>query len=107
MAAATPADFRDAAFFEAADGPPPRVSGGGTAGPLAVTGDSRRVAVHGDAPSLLVVTEQYSRFWTAEVDGAPVAIVPVDGAFMGVPIGTGDHVVTMAYRPPYAIPAWP
>jgi len=38
--------------------------------------------------------------WEAEVDGRPAPIFMVDGLIRGVVVqGTGDHVVTVIYRP--------
>jgi hypothetical protein len=103
LASAPVGDLGSTAFFEATDGPLPPVSGGGTAGPMRIRGDRRDIVVRADAATVLVVTEQYNRYWTATVDGSAVRIVPVDGAFMAVPVPSGAHTVTLSYRPPYAL----
>lgn len=102
LAAAPLSELATTVFYEAANGPLSATSTG-TVGTLEITGDTREVRVDCDGSSVLVVTEQYSRFWTARVDGVATKVVPVDGAFMGVPVQAGAHRVTLSYRPPYAI----
>lgn len=50
-------------------------------------------------PAMLVLTDAYSPEWRAYVDGRPRPIVRVDGAFRGVRVERGDHVVGFVYRP--------
>ena len=54
------------------------------------------------APSLLVILNSFSPFWTARVDGVPAPVVPVDHAFQGVVVGAGTREVTLDYSPSYA-----
>lgn len=49
---------------------------------------------------VLVVFNTYERGWRAAVDGAPAPVVPADGAFQGVRLPPGRHVVELRYRPP-------
>jgi hypothetical protein len=52
-----------------------------------------------DAPAdgVVVIDEAYFPGWTARVDGAAAKIVPANGAFRGVLVGPGHHVIEMRY----------
>lgn len=56
--------------------------------------------INSDAPSILIVTNSYSPFWTAEIDGQPAEIFPADHAFWGVFLPAGAKQVTFGYQPP-------
>ena len=79
------------------------VAGAGPArGAAAVEGVATgyyKVRASSDAPTLLVVSEALLRNWKATVNGAPAAIVRVDGALIGVPIPAGESVLELSYRP--------
>ena len=85
------------------------VGHGGVSPPSATlvrySADEVRVRVEATAPSLLLFTVEYSRFWRAWVDGRRATVVPVDLAFCGVPCGAGGHEVVLRYQPPYRF--WP
>ncbi len=51
------------------------------------------------APGYLVVTDSAYPGWTAEVDGTPAAIERADVNFRAVYLETGQHLVTLRYRP--------
>lgn len=53
-------------------------------------------------PATLVVAETWDPGWTARVDGRDVAVQPVDGALLGVPLGGGNSSgrLELRYRPP-------
>jgi len=57
-----------------------------------------------DAPNatLLVVAETWFPGWRAKVDGKSTPVVQADGAFLGVAMGPGQHVVEITYRRPIA-----
>jgi hypothetical protein len=59
-----------------------------------------KVESSGTAPSVLVVAESYFPGWTAKVDGKEVPVIEADGAFLGVPVGSGTHSVELAYHRP-------
>lgn len=50
---------------------------------------------------VLVVTNTFSPYWTAQIDGKPAPIFPVHHTFWGVKIATGDQQVQFKYEPPY------
>ena len=64
-----------------------------------------RIETAGTQPSLVVVAESNFPGWRASVDGRPVPVLEADGAFVGVPVEAGDHVVTLDYRRPAAATA--
>lgn len=51
-------------------------------------------------PALLVITNSYSKYWKAEVNGKPAEAVPAYGAFTAVPIPAGHFNVKMRYESP-------
>lgn len=51
--------------------------------------------------SLLVVTNSYSPYWTAVVDGKETQIIPVDHTFWGLVVPAGAREVVFDYRAPY------
>ena len=53
--------------------------------------------------SILIITNNYSPFWKAKVDGIETKIFPVDHTFQGFCIEGGVHTVDLEYDPPYAI----
>jgi hypothetical protein len=54
-------------------------------------------------PTLLVVNERFDPDWRATIDGAPVAILPVNGIVRGVIVPAGTHRVHFAYRTPTSV----
>jgi hypothetical protein len=57
------------------------------------------VEVTSTNPGLLIVSEQYSPDWRAEIDGAETPVYAVDGIFRGVYIPAGQHKVIFTYEP--------
>ncbi|MGB0672058.1 MAG: hypothetical protein ACPGNT_11220, partial [Rhodospirillales bacterium] len=55
----------------------------------------------GTGPALLVVTNSFSPFWRAEVDGIEAPIFPVDHAFWGLALPDGTQKVVFSYHAPY------
>jgi hypothetical protein len=51
---------------------------------------------------VLVLTDAWFPGWAATVDGAPAAVLKVDGALRGVALAPGAHTIEFTYRP-----AWP
>jgi hypothetical protein len=99
LAAISQSDLRSAPPVEGLD---EALQGEGEIVPvdLAEPGASRRrVLLQTDRPSFLVIAESWAPGWTALLDGEPVKVFRVGGAFMGVSIPSGEHELTMAYRP--------
>jgi hypothetical protein len=64
-----------------------------------------RVETSGARPALVVVAEGYFPGWRARVDGRRTPVLEADGAFLGVPVGPGNHQVTLDYQVPAAATA--
>jgi hypothetical protein len=56
------------------------------------------VATSGTKASLVVVADAWFPGWSAKVDGKSAKVEKADGAFLGVVVGPGDHVITLAYH---------
>ena len=68
------------------------------------SGDSRVVEVEAAGAGMLVVADGLFPGWSATVDGRQVPLLAADHALMGVPVGSGSHVVELTYRAP--VPGW-
>jgi hypothetical protein len=64
--------------------------------------DRIRLDVVTPAAGILVITNSFSEFWRATIDGTPAAVFPVDHAFQGVAVQGGPQDVELRYRPPYS-----
>lgn len=60
------------------------------------------IEVDAPNPALLVVAETWFPGWKATVDGKSTPVVQADGAFLGVAMGAGRHVVQFTYHRPVA-----
>jgi hypothetical protein len=61
---------------------------------------SWRIRVSGPQPALVVVAETWFPGWEARVDGHRAPVLEADGAFLGVPVAAGGHVLTLRYHRP-------
>lgn len=61
-----------------------------------------RVEKTGEQPALVVVASAYFPGWEARVDGKRTPVLQADGAFLGVPVGPGNHLITLEYHKPAA-----
>ena len=57
-----------------------------------------------DAPGILALSMPYDPGWSCWVDGERVPLVKVNGAFAGMELGPGDHVVELRFFPPLLLP---
>lgn len=57
--------------------------------------------IHCVAPgnALLRISLPYTPGWSAEIDGQPTELVPVDEALTGVFVPAGEHRITLQFRP--------
>jgi membrane protein YfhO len=79
----------------AADRPPPL-------DPVAIeawTSGVVRLAAQSQAPSMLVVSQQYYPGWSATVDGTKRPLLRVNGLLQGVELTAGKHEVTLTFVP--------
>jgi hypothetical protein len=51
------------------------------------------------AEGVLVIFNSFEKGWHARIDGAALPVLPADGAFQGIRLPAGDHVVELRYRP--------
>jgi len=49
--------------------------------------------------SLVVLSDNWHKSWSASVNGKPTIIARVNGTFRGVVVAKGDYVIRMSYRP--------
>jgi hypothetical protein len=106
-------DFERTAILETDPDPPPTSSEGppGTAQLVRSDTDSMTIAVHISRPSLLLITDCYSRYWRAIGEPGSAqkhyTVMPADYTLMGVPLSAGDHLIRLEYAPPgYLIGRW-
>jgi hypothetical protein len=107
MAASTLTELGSTAFLEARDASqvPVDKAGDGT-GIITLrkyAADEIELAVTATAPTLMVLTNNYSPYWKAAVDGKEAKIVPTDHTFQGVWLEAGNHNVVLKY----GLPLWP
>ena len=60
--------------------------------------NSQTLEVEVEAPSLLVISDNYYPAWRATVDGETVPVVRADYSFRGVPVPAGTHEVRLEYH---------
>ena len=58
--------------------------------------------VHSEYSRPLIVTNNFSPFWKAEINDQPMTIFPVYNAFQGMFIPKGKHLIRLSYLPPYS-----
>jgi hypothetical protein len=60
-----------------------------------------RVTAHleSDVDAVVTVAMNYHEGWSAEVDGESAEIIRSGSAFMGVEVGSGDHIVELTFNP--------
>ena len=61
--------------------------------------DSVAIDVEAARAGIVVLHDTFYPGWTADVDGAPVAVLRTDVLFRGVEVPAGRHRVTFRYRP--------
>ncbi|MBF0146523.1 MAG: hypothetical protein HQL84_10210 [Magnetococcales bacterium] len=60
--------------------------------------DRVRIRCRADAPSILVLTDNYDELWRVRVDGEEQKLFPVDYLYRGVALGPGTHDIVMEYQ---------
>jgi hypothetical protein len=94
-------DFRQQVLLPAdvlADGPRAEFT---PAKVLLHNADKVEIEVTTSAPGYLVLTDTFSRGWTAKVNGQPSKVLPANVAFRAVALDKpGKHQVTFIYSPP-------
>lgn len=52
------------------------------------------------SPGILVLSERWDSLWTVTVDDQPIAAVRTYFSLLGVPVGPGEHTITLRYQLP-------
>jgi hypothetical protein len=84
------------------EAPPGLPLTGGSSGTASVTKYEQNqisVAVSAASNALLILGEKYYRWWTAEIDGKPTTVVPVNHVLRGVYVPAGVHKVEFRFDP--------
>ena len=108
LAQASVAELRSTAFIagasaEEGNGESPTVTGAeATVRVRDYAADTIQLDVVTPAAGILVITNSFSEFWRATIDGTPAPVFPVDHAFQGIAVQGGAHGVELRYRPPYS-----
>jgi len=63
--------------------------------------DHIEMNLNGTSSGVLIVSNTYSPYWIAEIDGKPAPIFPVHHTYWGVKVAPGDRNVQFRYEPPY------
>jgi len=63
-----------------------------------VRAEGGTIDIRGEGPGVLVVAAAWDAGWSASVDGKPLALLRVNHAVIGVPIGPGIHRVVLRHR---------
>jgi hypothetical protein len=103
-------DTASTAVLETADIPVPRAgSGAGSVDVTTPTSDTIRIQADTPSPSLLVITDPYSRYWRATAlpgsARSAYAVLPCDYAIMAIPLAAGRNAIELRYLPTGFIPA--
>jgi uncharacterized membrane protein YfhO len=61
--------------------------------------DSYQIRYSASTETLIRVAVPFAPGWTANVDGAPIAVLPVDYALCGVVVPAGQHELRLQFRP--------
>ncbi|MDP6786302.1 MAG: DUF6044 family protein [Rhodospirillales bacterium] len=100
-------ELRRTAFVERAVLPPSLAEdaslSSGTARLSLYEADRIRFSLDTSGPSVLIVTNSYSPYWRAFVDGVETPLFPADHAFWGIYLAPGAKSVELLYDPPYRL----
>jgi hypothetical protein len=92
----------DPARHALVEAPPGLALGGGVPGDANVTryeANHISVDVRAASNALLILGEKHARWWSAEIDGKPAGIVPVNHILRGVYVPAGNHKVEFVFDP--------
>lgn len=62
--------------------------------------NAARLVVRAAGRAFLTLSVTGHRYWSATLDGRPAPIIATNGAYQGVIVPAGDHVIEMRYRNP-------
>lgn len=99
---AAPIDYRETAVV-ASTSPPIFPQAGPVTGkvdPLPASYDSMAFRVASSSPALLVLPENYYPGWSVTINGKPARLYRVNWVGIGVPVGTGNSLVSLHFETP-------
>lgn len=67
--------------------------------------DCIRLSVEVAGESVLVVANNFTPFWKAEINGQTAPVFPINLTFQGVVVKKGRQEITLSYQPPYSLRA--
>jgi hypothetical protein len=83
--------------------------GQGTVNIVQNTTDHETITADNSAPALLMITDNYSKYWTASPMPGDTQrnyqVLPADYTLTAIPLSPGHHVIDLEYRPPFFTPA--
>ena len=62
--------------------------------------NAARIGVRAAGQAFLVISVTAHRYWSATIDGKPAPLILTNGAYQGLVVPAGEHVVEMRYRNP-------
>jgi hypothetical protein len=62
--------------------------------------NAARISVRAAGRAFLVMSVTAHRYWSATIDGAAAPLILTNGAYQGIVVPAGDHVIEMRYRNP-------
>jgi len=75
----------------------------GSAKFLDYSSDHLKLSVKTSGSSVLVITNNFAKFWHCKRDDQAVPIFPVYSAFWGLPLVAGEQTIVCDYLPPYRV----
>lgn len=101
MANSSAEELNRTVFIEQADAAHlPEQPGTGTIHLQKYAADEIGLDVDAATPALMIVTNNYSPYWKAWIDGIPSTIIPADHTFQALQINPGTHHVRLKYDAP-------
>jgi hypothetical protein len=70
---------------------------------ISYSSDHLALETRQDSDGMLIISNNYSPFWNANVNGKYARIFPVHHTFQGIYLKAGENRVSLEYRPPYAL----
>ena len=69
--------------------------------------DEITLTVNIDGDGILVITNQFNKFWKCKINGKVTPVFPAYGTFQGVQLEKGKNLVYLYYDPPWRILPFP
>jgi hypothetical protein len=62
--------------------------------------NATRIGLRADGRAFLVISTTAHRYWSATIDGKPAPLLLTNGAYQGIVVPAGEHVIETRYRNP-------